>query len=80
MAEPRVVLWDQRTCPQAAHRRVERRRGHAPAYPAEAVRTFCDGLDALVTVQPVAGVDHPGSIMSPPGAGAAAGLVLEALS
>jgi hypothetical protein len=54
--------------------------GSAPAYPAEAVRTFRDGLDALVTVQPVAGVDHPGSIMSPPGAGAAAGLILEALS
>jgi hypothetical protein len=44
------------------------------------VRTFRDGLDALVTVQPVAGVDHPGSIMSRPGAGAAAGLILEALS
>jgi pimeloyl-ACP methyl ester carboxylesterase len=54
--------------------------GSAPAYPAEAARTFRDGLDALVTVQPVAGVDHPGSIMSPPGAGAAAGLILEALS
>ncbi len=33
--------------------------GSAPACPAEAVRTFCDGLDGLVTVQPVAGVDHP---------------------
>ena len=54
--------------------------GSAPAYPAEAVRTFRAGLDALVTVQPVAGVDHPGSIMSPPGARAAAGLILEALS
>src|ERR1700676_2624518 len=52
--------------------------GSAPAYPAEAVRTFRDELDVLVTVQPVAGVDHAGSIMSPAGARAAAGLIAEA--
>jgi len=54
--------------------------GSAPAYPAEAVRAFRDGLEALVTVQPVAGVDHPGSIMSPAGARASAALIMAALT
>jgi hypothetical protein len=41
--------------------------------------TFRDGLDALVTVQPVTGVDHPGSIMSPAGARACVALIEAAL-
>jgi pimeloyl-ACP methyl ester carboxylesterase len=53
--------------------------GSAPAYTAEAVKTFRDELDALVTVRPVAGVDHAAAIMSPAGAAAAAGLIAEAL-
>jgi pimeloyl-ACP methyl ester carboxylesterase len=53
--------------------------GSAPAYTAEAVQTFQDELDALVTVRPVAGVDHAASIMSQAGAVAAAGLIAEAL-
>ena len=53
--------------------------GSAPAYTAEAVRTFRAELDVLVTVRPVAGVDHAGSIMSHAGAAAAVGLIAEAL-
>ena len=54
--------------------------GSAPAYPAEAVRRFRHGLDALVTVQPVACVDHPASIMSRAGARASAALIAAALT
>ena len=54
--------------------------GSPPAYTAEAVRTFRQGLDALVTVRPVAGVDHPASIMSYAGAQASADLIAEARS
>jgi hypothetical protein len=42
-------------------------------------RTFRAELDVLVTVRPVAGVDHAGSIMSHAGAAAAVGLIAEAL-
>jgi pimeloyl-ACP methyl ester carboxylesterase len=54
--------------------------GSAPAYPAEAVASLRAGLDALITVRPVPGVDHPASIMSPPGAQASAELINEALT
>ena len=54
--------------------------GSAPAYPAEAIQAFRDGLDALVTIRPVAGVDHAASIMSPAGARASASLITAALS
>jgi hypothetical protein len=53
--------------------------GSAPAYTAEAVRTFRAELDVLVTVRPVAGVDHAGSFMSHAGAAAAVGLIAEPL-
>ncbi len=53
---------------------------HVCAYIAETVRTFRQGLDALVTVRPVAGVDHAASIMSQVGALASAALIAEALS
>ena len=53
--------------------------GSASAYNAEAVRTFRAELDVLVTVRPVAGVDHAASIMSQAGAAATAGLIAEAL-
>ena len=53
----------------------------APAYPPDAVQAFRDALPGvLVTVRPVAGVDHAASIMSPPGARAAAELIQEAQS
>jgi pimeloyl-ACP methyl ester carboxylesterase len=52
----------------------------APAYPAEAVAAFRDALDALVTVRPVAGVDHAASIMTMTGARATAELIAEAQS
>jgi pimeloyl-ACP methyl ester carboxylesterase len=52
----------------------------APAYPAEAVAAFRDALDALVTIQPVAGVDHAASIMTMTGARATAKLIAEAQS
>jgi hypothetical protein len=52
----------------------------APAYPAEAVAAFRDALDVLVTVRPVAGVDHAASIMTTTGARAVAGLITEALA
>jgi pimeloyl-ACP methyl ester carboxylesterase len=54
--------------------------GSAPAYTTEAVRTFREGLDTLVTVRPVPGVDHPASIMSHTGARATADLIAEALT
>jgi pimeloyl-ACP methyl ester carboxylesterase len=50
----------------------------APAYPPEAVRAFRAELDVLVTVRPVAGVDHAASIMSRTGATATAELIAEA--
>jgi pimeloyl-ACP methyl ester carboxylesterase len=54
--------------------------GSAPAYPAGAVQAFRAALpDVLVTVRPVAGVDHAASIMSPAGARATADLILEAM-
>jgi pimeloyl-ACP methyl ester carboxylesterase len=54
--------------------------GSAPAYPAGAVQAFREALpDVLVTVRPVAGVDHAASIMSPAGARATADLILEAM-
>jgi pimeloyl-ACP methyl ester carboxylesterase len=53
--------------------------GSAPAYPPEAVRAFQAELDVLVTVRPVAGVDHAASIMSHAGAAAVAELIAEAL-
>jgi pimeloyl-ACP methyl ester carboxylesterase len=53
--------------------------GSAPAYTPEAVRAFQAELDVLVTVRPVAGVDHAGSIMSRAGAAATAELITEAL-
>ncbi len=54
--------------------------GSAPAYPAGAVQAFTEALpDVLVTVRPVAGVDHAASIMSPAGARATADLILEAM-
>jgi pimeloyl-ACP methyl ester carboxylesterase len=52
----------------------------APAYSAEAVAAFRDALDALVTVRPVAGVDHAASIMTMTGARATAELIAEAQS
>jgi pimeloyl-ACP methyl ester carboxylesterase len=52
----------------------------APAYPAEAAAAFRDALDALVTVRPVAGVDHAASIMTMTGARATAELIAEAQS
>jgi pimeloyl-ACP methyl ester carboxylesterase len=51
-----------------------------PAYPAEAAAAFRDALDALVTVRPVAGVDHAASIMTMTGARATAELIAEAQS
>jgi hypothetical protein len=54
--------------------------GSAPAYPAEAVAGFRDALGALVTVRPVAGVDHAASIMTMAGARATAELIAEAQS
>jgi pimeloyl-ACP methyl ester carboxylesterase len=51
-----------------------------PAYPAEAVAGFQDELGALLTVRPVAGVDHAASIMTMTGARATAELITEALS
>ncbi len=54
--------------------------GSAPAYPPGAVQAFREALpDVLVTVRPVAGVDHAASIMSPAGARATADLILEAM-
>jgi len=53
--------------------------GSSPAYPAEAISSFRDQLDMLVTVLPLAGVDHAASIMSPAGAQATAALIAEAL-
>jgi pimeloyl-ACP methyl ester carboxylesterase len=54
--------------------------GSAPAYPAGAVQAFRAALPyVLVTVRPVAGVDHAASIMSPAGARATADLILEAM-
>jgi pimeloyl-ACP methyl ester carboxylesterase len=52
----------------------------APAYPADAVAAFRDALGALVTVRPVAGVDHAASIMTMTGARATAELITEAQS
>jgi pimeloyl-ACP methyl ester carboxylesterase len=52
----------------------------APAYPAEAVQSFRDALDVLVTVRPVPGVDHAASIMAMTGARASADLIAEALN
>jgi pimeloyl-ACP methyl ester carboxylesterase len=52
----------------------------APAYPAEAVQSFRDALDVLVTVRPVPGVDHAASIMTMTGARATADLIAEALN
>jgi hypothetical protein len=52
----------------------------APAYPAEAVQSFRDALDVLVTVRPVPGVDHAASIMTMTGARASADLIAEALN
>jgi pimeloyl-ACP methyl ester carboxylesterase len=49
-----------------------------PAYPAGAAAAFRDALDALVTVRPVAGVDHAASIMTTTGARATAELIAEA--
>jgi pimeloyl-ACP methyl ester carboxylesterase len=55
--------------------------GSAPAYPAGAVPGFREALPGvLVTVRPVAGVDHAASIMSPAGARATSDLIREALS
>jgi pimeloyl-ACP methyl ester carboxylesterase len=51
-----------------------------PAYPAEAVAGFQDALGALLTVRPVAGVDHAASIMTMTGARATAELIAEAQS
>jgi len=51
-----------------------------PAYPAAAVAGFGDALGALVTVRPVAGVDHAASIMTMTGARATAELIAEAQS
>jgi pimeloyl-ACP methyl ester carboxylesterase len=51
-----------------------------PAYPAEAVAGFRDALGALLTVLPVAGVDHATSIMTMTGARAVAGLITEAIA
>ena len=50
-----------------------------PAYDDAAVRTFRSGLDTLVAVRHLAGVDHAASLMSPAGAAAAAGLIAAAL-
>jgi pimeloyl-ACP methyl ester carboxylesterase len=52
----------------------------APAYPAEAVAGFQDALGPLLTVRPVAGVDHAASIMTMTGARATAELIAEAQS
>jgi pimeloyl-ACP methyl ester carboxylesterase len=52
----------------------------APAYPADAVQSFRDALDVLVTVRPVPGVDHAASIMTMTGARATADLIAEALA
>jgi pimeloyl-ACP methyl ester carboxylesterase len=52
----------------------------APAYPAEAVAGFRGALGALLTVRPVAGVDHAASIMTMTGARATAELIAEAQS
>jgi pimeloyl-ACP methyl ester carboxylesterase len=52
----------------------------APAYPADAVQSFRDALDVLVTVRPVPGVDHAASIMTMTGARATADLVAAALA
>ena len=54
--------------------------GSVPAYPAEAVARLRAELGTLITVRPVPGVDHPASIMSPPGAQASAELINEALT
>jgi pimeloyl-ACP methyl ester carboxylesterase len=51
-----------------------------PAYPAEAVAGFRDALGALLTVRPVAGVDHAASIMTMTGARVTADLIVEAIS
>jgi len=52
----------------------------APAYPADAVQSFRDALDVLVTVRPVPGVDHAASIMTMTGARATADLIAAALA
>ena len=52
----------------------------APAYPADTVAGFRDALGALLTVRPVAGVDHAASIMTMTGARATAELIAEAQS
>jgi pimeloyl-ACP methyl ester carboxylesterase len=52
----------------------------APAYPAGAVAGFRDALGPLLTVRPVAGVDHAASIMTMTGARATAELIAEARS
>jgi hypothetical protein len=54
--------------------------GSPPAYPAQAVQEFREALDVLVTVRPVARVDHAASIMSAAGARPCADLITEALS
>lgn len=50
----------------------------APAYPGAAVAGFGDVLGPLLTVRPVAGVDHAASIMTMTGARATAELIAEA--
>jgi pimeloyl-ACP methyl ester carboxylesterase len=54
--------------------------GSAPAYPADAVAGLAAALGPLLTVRPVAGVDHATSIMTMTGARATAELITEALS
>jgi pimeloyl-ACP methyl ester carboxylesterase len=54
--------------------------GSPPAYPEASADAYRNELPTLVTVRPVAGVDHAGSIMTPAGAGTAADLIAEALA
>jgi pimeloyl-ACP methyl ester carboxylesterase len=55
--------------------------GTPPAYPAPAIQGFRDALPGvLVAVRPLAGADHPASIMSPAGAQAVAALIRDALT
>jgi pimeloyl-ACP methyl ester carboxylesterase len=54
-------------------------RDSPPAYPPPVVQQYRDGLDQLVSVRSLAGVDHAASIMSPAGARTTADLISEAL-